>query len=59
MIMLDVAVTSLATEIKDSPLVDSSTESRVMLGYTSSFLKHSFLMNRILLLEDRTNVWPC
>lgn len=37
MIMLDVAVTSLATEIKDSPLVDSSTESRVMLGYIYRF----------------------
>ena len=37
MIMLDVAVTSLATEIKDSPLVDSSTESRVILGYIYRF----------------------
>jgi outer membrane protein len=37
MIMLDLAVTSLATEIKDSPLVDSSTESRVMLGYIYRF----------------------
>lgn len=37
MIMLDLAVTSLATEIKDSPLVDSSTESRVMFGYIYRF----------------------
>jgi len=37
MMMLDLAVTSLATEIKDSPLVDSSTESRVMLGYVYRF----------------------
>ena len=37
MIMLDLAVISLATEIKDSPLVDSSTESRVILGYIYRF----------------------
>ena len=37
MVLLDVAVTSLATEIKDSPLVDSSTESQVMLGYIYRF----------------------
>lgn len=37
MLMLDFAVTSLASEIKDSPLVDTSTESRVMLGYIYRF----------------------
>lgn len=37
MVILDVAVTSLASEIKDSPLVDSSTESQVMLGYIYRF----------------------
>lgn len=37
MLMLDLAVTSLAREIKDSPLVDSSTESRVILGYIYRF----------------------
>lgn len=37
MLMLDLAVTSLASEIKDSPLVDSSTESRVILGYIYRF----------------------
>lgn len=34
---LDVSVTSLASEIKDSPLVDSSTENRVFLGYIYNF----------------------
>ncbi len=34
---LDVAVSSLAKEIKDSPLVDRSTENRVLLGYTYRF----------------------
>jgi outer membrane protein len=37
MLMLDFAVTSLASEIKDSPLVDTSTESRVVLGYIYRF----------------------
>ena len=36
-VFLDVSVTSLASEIKDSPLVDSSTENRLMLGYIYSF----------------------
>ncbi|MFT3850369.1 MAG: MipA/OmpV family protein [Propionivibrio sp.] len=35
--MLNVGVTSLGKEIKDSPIVDRSTESRVMLGYKYSF----------------------
>lgn len=37
MIMLDISVTSLADEIKDSPLVDSSTESQLLLGYIYRF----------------------
>ncbi|MDR6981936.1 outer membrane protein [Rheinheimera pacifica] len=37
LVFLDVSVTSLASEIKDSPLVDSSTENRVMLGYMYRF----------------------
>ena len=37
MILLDVSVTSLADEIKDSPLVDSSTESQLLLGYIYRF----------------------
>ncbi len=37
LVMLDLSVTSLANEIKDSPLVDSSTESRVMLAYIYRF----------------------
>lgn len=37
MVFLDVAVTSLGTEIKDSPLVDSSTESQVTLAYVYRF----------------------
>lgn len=36
-VFLDVGVTSLAAEIKDSPLVDSSTENRVILGYIYRF----------------------
>jgi len=36
-VFLDVSVTSLAAEIKDSPLVDSSTESKVTLGYIYHF----------------------
>ena len=36
-VMLDLSVTSLGTEIKDSPLVDTSTESRVMLAYIYRF----------------------
>lgn len=36
-IFLDASVTSLATEIKDSPLVDRSTENRVFLGYIYNF----------------------
>ncbi|SEI07890.1 outer membrane protein [Rheinheimera pacifica] len=36
-VFLDVSVTSLASEIKDSPLVDSSTENRVILGYIYRF----------------------
>lgn len=36
-IFLDASVTSLASEIKDSPLVDRSTENRVFLGYMYSF----------------------
>jgi len=37
LVFVDVSVTSLASEIKDSPLVDSSTENRVMLGYMYRF----------------------
>lgn len=36
-IFLDASVTSLASEIKDSPLVDRSTENRVFLGYIYNF----------------------
>ena len=36
-LFLDVAVTSLAKEIKNSPLVDRSTENRVLLGYLYRF----------------------
>lgn len=36
-LMLDVAVTSLAKGIKDSPLVDRSSTNRVILGYIYSF----------------------
>lgn len=35
--MLNIGVKSLGKEIKDSPIVDSSTENRVMLGYTYRF----------------------
>lgn len=35
--MLNVGVKALGKEIKDSPIVDSSTENRVMLGYTYRF----------------------
>ena len=34
---VDFEVTSLAKEIKDSPLVDKSTENRVFLGYLYRF----------------------
>lgn len=34
---MDVGVSSLAKEIKDSPLVDRSTENRVFIGYLYSF----------------------
>ena len=36
-VFLDVGVTSLAKEIKNSPLVDRSTENRVSLGYLYRF----------------------
>ena len=36
-VFMDVSVTRLAKSIKDSPLVDRSTESRVFLGYFYSF----------------------
>ncbi|HDX8381088.1 TPA: MipA/OmpV family protein [Aeromonas salmonicida] len=36
-IFLDVGVKSLASEIKDSPLVDSSTENSIALGYIYNF----------------------
>ena len=36
-LFLDLGVTSLAQEIKDSPLVDSSTESRMIVGYRYQF----------------------
>jgi outer membrane protein len=36
-IFLDVKVTSLANEIKDSPLIDSSTENSVLFGYLYRF----------------------
>ena len=35
--MLNVGVKALGKEIKDSPIVDRSTENRVMLGYTYRF----------------------
>jgi outer membrane protein len=34
---IDVAVTSLSDEIKDSPIVDSAMENRIMLGYLYRF----------------------
>lgn len=37
LMMLNVGVKSLGKEIKDSPIVDRSTENRVMLGYKYSF----------------------
>jgi outer membrane protein len=37
LLFVDVSVTSLASEIKDSPLVDSSTENRIVLGYIYHF----------------------
>ncbi|MDX3773862.1 MipA/OmpV family protein [Chromatiaceae bacterium AAb-1] len=37
LILLDIGVSSLASAIKDSPLVDSSTENRVFLGYIYYF----------------------
>jgi outer membrane protein len=36
-LLLDVEVTGLATEIKDSPLVDRSTDNRVFFGYLYRF----------------------
>ncbi|MDQ7732105.1 MipA/OmpV family protein [Halomonas sp. SpR1] len=36
-VLLDVGITSLASEIKNSPLVDSSTESSIALGYLYRF----------------------
>ena len=36
-IFVDLGVTSLSSEIKDSPLVDSSTSEQIMLGYTYRF----------------------
>lgn len=36
-VFMDVSVSSLAKSIKDSPLVDRSTENRVFLGYSYSF----------------------
>jgi outer membrane protein len=36
-LMLSIGVKSLGKEIKDSPIVDRSTENRVMLGYTYRF----------------------
>ncbi|WP_337881169.1 MipA/OmpV family protein [Rheinheimera sp.] len=36
-VLLDLSVTSLGSEIKDSPLVDSSTEQRVLFGYIYRF----------------------
>ncbi|MFU2510140.1 MipA/OmpV family protein [Pseudoalteromonas sp. ASV78] len=36
-IIFDLEATSLATEIKDSPIVDSSTETRALLGYIYYF----------------------
>lgn len=37
LILLDVGLSSLASEVKDSPLVDNSTENRVFLGYIYYF----------------------
>jgi len=36
-VFLDIGVTSLAEEIKDSPLVDSSTDNRLLMGYMYRF----------------------
>lgn len=36
-VLLGVEVTSLADEIKDSPLVDRSTENAVLVGYLYTF----------------------
>lgn len=36
-VFMDVSVTSLSSAVKDSPLVDRSTENRIMLGYTYRF----------------------
>ena len=36
-VFLDVSVSSLPKSIKDSPLVNRSTESRMLLGYTYRF----------------------
>lgn len=36
-LVLDLEITSLASEIKDSPLVDRSTQNRVFLGYVYRF----------------------
>ncbi|TLX62261.1 MipA/OmpV family protein [Stutzerimonas nosocomialis] len=36
-VIIDVKATSLADEIKDSPLVDSSTDNRVLFGYLYRF----------------------
>ena len=36
-LFLDLGVTSLAQEIKDSPLVDSSTENQIIVGYRYQF----------------------
>lgn len=36
-VFMDVAVSSLPRQVKDSPLVDRSTENRVLLGYTYRF----------------------
>lgn len=36
-LFMDVSVSSLPKEIKDSPLVDSSTENRILLGYIYRF----------------------
>lgn len=36
-VFIDVGITSLGKEIKNSPLVDSSTESRIMLAYMYRF----------------------
>lgn len=36
-VFLDLGITSLSSEIKDSPLVDSSTSEQILLGYTYHF----------------------